>query len=220
MRYFLLSWFLLFILVAPTQAQQTYQVTGQVNVCYTQQNDAEKSTPEMLIRLRAVDSNREYSTTIDQAGNFDFNQVQEGTYTLSTAALQFPDNDTLVTVNTDLQDLRFCIDKVYKPAPDKLIAEYQAKALADIKAGNPKILEWTALSLTDDPFLKLNPKIKKKYGFEYEIMSCVRPVTRDEIVQVKLWEAYNEVVYQHLDAQLGSGWMKNIKHERNKMRKQ
>ena len=49
------------------------------------------------------------------------------------------------------------------------------------------------------------------------MMGCVGQISRQEIEQVKLWEAYNEVVYQHLPKIHGPGWRKTIKHERNKV---
>lgn len=199
-------------------AQQNYSIAGTVDFCYENDHQIKASKANVLMVLRAETTEKEYKTTTDAHGNYSFGQIPEGNYRLSAVALGFPENDTTLALNSDVKQLRFCIDKVFRPAPEDSVATYRQMALEDIRTGNARIYEFTALSLIGHPFKKLNPKVKKKYGFVYEQISCARPTTRKEIVQLKLWETYNQVVYQHLEEKHGAAWRETIKHERLKLK--
>jgi hypothetical protein len=212
--------YLLLLLAIPSVAQEQYQVSGSVIACYNK--DYKEAISDIFVRitLRSLDHKQEYSTTMDGERNFSFDMLPAGNYILAASALGLTDNDTTIVVDQNISNVTFCVDRAYRPAPVDSVERYRQRAIADIKNGTAKIYEWTPWSITKDPFEKLNPNVKKKYGFEYEMMSCVREQTREEIVQVKLWQVYNEVVYQHLAKLHGQQWRNSIKHERQKLLKE
>ncbi|WP_162426156.1 carboxypeptidase-like regulatory domain-containing protein [Pontibacter pudoricolor] len=216
MRLALLTFHLLLFAVV-AKAQQYYSLVGKVDVCYDTSYKEILSKSSINLKLHSSDTGKEYSAVADNTGNFKFQGLPAGSYKLKAATLGFPDNDTSIIVEAPIRDLTFCIDKAYRPATTDSVTNYRERAKQDIKDGKIKIYDWTAWSVTKDPFKKINSKLKKKYEFEYEMKSCVRPVTRQEIEQVKLWEAYNEVIYQHLTTIHGLNWRKTIKHERNRI---
>jgi hypothetical protein len=215
----LILYFLL-LLAIPSTAQELYDLSGTVNACYNK--NYKLALPDMSIRLilRSVENNREYTTTVKNEGNFSFESLPADNYVLSATALGLSESDTTIKVNQNVNSLSFCVDRAYRPAPIDSIERYRQKAISDVRNGRTKIYEWIPWSITKDPYEKLNPKVKKKYGYEYELMSCVRQQTREEIVQVKLWQAYNEVVYGYLAELNGKEWRKRLKHERKKLQKE
>jgi hypothetical protein len=215
----LILYFLLFLAI-PSKAQELYRLSGTVNACYNKNYKAAVSDMSVRITLRSIDNKQEYSTTVDGERNFSIGNLPAGNYILAASFLGLFDNDTTIVVDQNLHPFTFCVDRVYRPAPVDSVEKYRQQAIADIIQGTAKIYEWTPWSITKDPFEKLNPKVKKKYGYEYEMMSCVRELTREEIVQVKLWQVYNEVVYQHLAKLHGQQWRNSIKHERLKLLKE
>jgi hypothetical protein len=213
----LFSLHLLLYMATLATAQQNYSLAGRIDACYEAEYKGEVKNL-IILELQSSGTGKAYFATANKAGFFRFQQLPSGTYQLKATILGFPDNDTTIIIDSNIKDILFCIDKVYQPANKDSVTYYRSKAIKDIEAGRFRIYEWTALSIAEDPFKKLNPKVKKKYGFEYEMMGCVRPMTRQEIVQIKLWEAYNEVIYEHLTKVHGPDWRKTLKHERNKTR--
>jgi hypothetical protein len=220
MKTSLLILYFLILLAIPSVAQEQYQLSGSVIACYNKEYKAAISDLSVRINLRSLDHKQVYSTTMDGEGNFSFSSLPAGNYILAASALGLTDNDTTIVVDQNISTVTFCVDRIYRPAPVDSVEKYRQQAIEDIKNGTSKIYEWTPWSITKDPFEKLNPKVKKKYGFEYEMMSCVREQSREEIVQVMLWQVYNEVVYQHLAKLHGQQWRNSIKHERQKLLKE
>jgi len=222
MRIFPLVLSFILLITVSASAQQQFKLSGNAKACYAGNYDFSTSNIYLNLILQSPDNKVKYFTSVNSKGDFIFENVLAGTYHLSGSSLEFnqKNENTIIVVNQEIQNISFCFDRAYRPAPNDSLIYYKFKAKEDIKQGRAKIYEWTPWSLTSDPFAKVNSRIKKKFGFEYEMKSCLREESRSEILHTMFWTAYNGVVYQYLNEKFGKSWRFKIKHEREKLLKE
>lgn len=208
---------LVFVAGATVNGQKgnKHSLEGKLGFCYLPEQDQKQyNYYDATVKATGLEGQGLYypKRVDDRATVFRFEQLPAGKYEVTVSCLGSA-TDTVIELKDDITGVDFCLDNAYRPVENKLLAEYETKAKADIGKGEAKIVSLVAGSVSrSKKHDRQNRQLKRKYGFTYELYSCYNETDlRAEIVYRRQIAAYNQTVKAYLDKKFGGRWRKNLK---------
>lgn len=205
---------LLKVVTVQGQTGEKHILEGKLSFCYPQEvHQHEYDYYNATVRATGLDGQGLYypKRTDSKATVFRFEQLPAGKYKVEVSALGQV-QDTVMELKTSFTRVQFCLDRAFRPVESKYLEEYRAKAKDDIAQGRAKIITLLEGSISQNPKLnQKNRRLKRKFGFSYEIQSCSRIIDlRENFVFRKQIDAYNQTVMAFLDEKYGDKWRKHL----------
>ncbi len=133
---------LLTVIPVKGQSRNKHRMEGKLSFCYLPEQDQKQyNYHNATVRATGLEGQGLYypKRVDDQATVYRFEQLPAGRYEVVVACLGAA-HDTVIELQSDIAGLNFCLDDVYRPVENTLLAAYQAKAMADIGKGEAKII--------------------------------------------------------------------------------
>ncbi len=195
---------------------QTFTVKGQVVECYNDMYDKNEKDPEHTVYIIDYYNHETEETKADQLGNFEFRNKVKGKWTIrisGTSNFLYQTPDTVINLDSDVNDLKICLDKLFRPIGQVKQDSMRLMAKTDIQKGEIKLYTFTPWSISGDkdPLQKTNKKANK-YGLKVLLISCSRLESRGEVEDYFAYKIYNREIAQYLDIKFGEAWRRRIKY--------
>lgn len=215
MKRVLILLMLLTVIPVKGQNRNKHSIEGKLSFCYLPEQDQKNyNYYDATVRATGLEGQGLYypKRVDDQATIYRFEQLPAGRYEVVVACLG-SEKDTVIELKGDLTGLNFCLDDVYRPVENTLLAAYQTKAMADIGKGEAKIISLMAGSVPKSNTLeRQNRQLKRKCGFTHELYNCYNLVDpREDFVYRSQIAAYNQTVMAYLDEKFGSRWRRKLR---------
>ncbi|TAN01815.1 MAG: hypothetical protein EPN39_01295 [Chitinophagaceae bacterium] len=179
----------LFSFFSKAQTIDTFRISGVVVSAYNRQ-----PIPDGILMLTSTKG-----SPCDSSGKFAIYGLTKGEYTLTYKNFDYPNADTIVTINNS-NILNFIW-----PIKTQCNGEYnKQRALDDIKDGKANLLVSGSIA----PIIYSTDKaFTEKYKIGYDIFGCVPPDMQQCLV------FYNQTIFKYLDAKYGRMWRKDVRKD-------
>jgi hypothetical protein len=187
-------------------AQEGFTIRGHLKYCYDKSIGPDNFRN---FQVSIVDIEPHYESGeemhVNESGEFSFKNLRASTYKISTHLFRV--SSIIVTVDKDMDDIILCVDYDFRPVPQDTLATFLEKAKKDIAENNLKIYHLSpGLVIQTRNFYRRNRRLKRKFNFQIETISCLMALDRQEFVEQEKYLAYNKVVEEYLDTKYGSSW--------------
>jgi hypothetical protein len=163
-------------------------------------------------KLSRITNGEDLGAKVDPGGEYLFNNLVEADYKLIAGYGDPFNSDTVIHISRNLGVIRFCLDSKFRPLHKDEIESYEQTAHSDIKDKRLTLYRLsTDYPLSAKELKKITTTLKSKYGIEYVFESGANLYSREGFITLKRYQAYNNVVQQHLDQQFGTSWREMLK---------
>lgn len=192
--------------------QDTFIVTGQLRYCYTN-TTLTNNFKNFKVLIDDIEPHYGIShkeIQVNESGEFTFDSLKASNYKFSTYLLNV--SEIVVKVDKNITDVVLCVDNEFRPVPSDTLAVFTEKAKTDIRENNLKIYHLSpGLVIHKKNYNRSNERLKKKFGFRIETVSCLLVLDRQSFIEQEKYLAYNKVAEAYLDNKYGTAWRRKIK---------
>jgi hypothetical protein len=191
--------------------QERFVIKGHLKYCYDKSIGPDNFRN---FQVSIVDTEPHYKSgeeiLVNESGEFSFENLRASNYKISTHL--FKVSSIIVTVDKDIDDIILCVDNDFRPVPQDTLAIFVEKAKNDIIENSLKIYYLSpGLVIQRRHFYRRNRRLKRKFNFQIETVSCLLVVDRQSFVEQEKYLAYNKVAEEYLDTKYGSSWRSVVK---------
>ena len=184
--------------------QNTFTVKGQLKYCYETLTDNFKNFKVKIEDIEPHYGVGQEEILVTESGEFTFKDLRASNYKISTYLFQI--SDIIVKVDKDITDIIICVDNDFRPVPQDTLTTFIDKAKEDINKNNLKIYHLSpGLVIQTKGFDRRNKRLKKKFNFQIETVSCLMVLGRQSFIEQEKYLAYNKIAEEYLDKKYGGG---------------
>ena len=192
--------------------QDTFRVRGQLRYCYSDTTSTNnfRNFKVTIDDIEPHDGVRHKEIQVNESGEFTFDNLETSNYKFSTYL--FHVSEMVVKVDRNITDVVLCVDNEFRPVPSDTLAVFTDKAKKDISENNLKIYHLSpGLVIQKKNYNRSNERLKKKFGFRIETVSCLLVLDRQSFIEQEKYLAYNKVAEAYLDNKYRTAWRRKIK---------
>ncbi len=190
--------------------QDTFTVKGQLKYCYETLTDNFKNFQVKIDDIEPHYGVGQEEILVTESGKFALKNLKASNYKISTYLFQT--SDIIVKVDKDITDIIICVDNDFRPVPQDTLTTFINKAKDDIDKNNLKLYHLSpGLVIQTKGFDRRNKRLKKKFDFQIETVSCLLVLGRQSFVEQEKYLAYNKIAEEYLDKKYGASWRKAVK---------